>query len=366
MADILKDFKSPEISSILTKEFSKYQDRTFKIMELCGTHTMSIFKSGVRDLLPKNVKLISGPGCPVCVTPNYYMDNAVKLSMMKDVIVTTFGDLMRVPGDGKSLLEAKTEGADARVVYSPIDSLKIATENPDKKVVFLSVGFETTTPVVALAVKKAKEQGINNFYILAGNKTMPAAVEALSMDKEITIDGFLYPGHVSSVAGTEYARVNSKKYGIPGVIAGFEPVDLLYAILELVKLIVEGKGEVKNLYKRVVREEGNPAAFSTMLEVFEPCDTVWRGLGNIPMSGLELRKPYEAYDAWKVFNLEQNIDEKITGCICGDILKGIKEPPDCPLFAKKCTPNRPVGACMVSSEGTCAAHYKYGRYKINV
>jgi len=361
MADFNKAFKNPEISSVLTQELSKYQHRNYKIMELCGTHTMSLFKSGVRDLLPKNIKLISGPGCPVCVTPNYYMDNAVKLSMMKDVIVTTFGDLMRVPGNGKSLLEAKTEGGDARVVYSPIDSLKIAAENPDKKVVFLSVGFETTTPVVALTVKKAKEQGLKNFFILAGNKTMPAAIAALSMDEDVGIDGFLYPGHVSSVSGTEYARENSKKYGIPGVIAGFEPVDLLYAILELVKLIEEGKGEVKNLYTRVVKEEGNPEAYSTMFEVFKPCDTVWRGIGNIPMSGLELSGTYEEFDAWKVFNLEQNIEEKTNGCICGEILKGIKEPGDCPLFAKICNPNKPVGACMVSSEGTCAAHYKYGR-----
>lgn len=363
MNSFLKEFKDPEISSLLNNELLKYADRTYKIMELCGTHTMSLFKSGVRAILPPNIKLISGPGCPVCVTPNYYMDNAVKLAMMKDVIVTTFGDLMRVPGNGKSLLEAKTEGADARVVYSPMDSLAVAAENPDKKVVFLSVGFETTTPIVALAVKKAKEEGLKNFFILAGNKTMPAAIELLSCDKDIAIDGFFYPGHVCSVAGTEYARIISKKYGIPGVVAGFEPVDLLYAILELVKLINEGNGEVKNLYSRVVREEGNPAAYNTMFEVFQPCDTVWRGIGNIPASGLELRDEYVSFDAWKVFNLEQNIDEKINGCICGEILKGIKEPSDCPLFAKKCTPNKPVGACMVSSEGSCAAHYKYGRNK---
>jgi len=239
----------------------------------------------------------------------------------------------------------------------------VATENPDKKVVFLSVGFETTTPIVALTVKKAREEGINNFLILSGNKTMPAAIELLAMDKDVAIDGFFYPGHVCSVAGTEYARIISKKYGIPGVVAGFEPVDLLYAILELVKLINEGNGEVKNLYGRVVRDEGNLDAYNTMFEVFKPCDTVWRGIGNIPMSGLELREAYEAFDAWKVFDLKQNIDEKINGCICGEILKGLKEPSECPLFAKACTPNKPVGACMVSSEGSCAAHYKYGRNK---
>lgn len=361
MNDILERFKSPEIAADLAKKLGERKGKNIKIMELCGTHTMAIYKSGIRELLPKSIKLVAGPGCPVCVTPNYFVDAAIKLSKMKDVMIATFGDMMRVPGNNGSLIEAKAQGGNIKVVYSPLDCIEISKNNPDLKIVFLSIGFETTTPIIALAVKKAKELGLHNFYVLAANKTMPVAVSILAEDKNLKIDGFLYPGHVSVIAGTKYCEDISLKYKIPGVVAGFEPVDLLFAISELTEKIDNKDFVVNNLYSRAVNKNGNEEALSTLYEVFEAAKANWRGIGMIEGSGLSIRREFEEFDAWKVFDLEQKYEEVVNGCICGEVLKGVKEPCDCPLFGKVCIPENPKGACMVSSEGACAAYYKYGR-----
>jgi hydrogenase expression/formation protein HypD len=360
MNNFIDEFRNSETAVKMAKKLSLYEGRHISLMEVCGTHTMSIFRHGIKNVLPENISLISGPGCPVCVTPVYYVDTAVKLSRRDDVIITTFGDMMRIPGSESSLLKEKALGRNIRMVYSPLDSLKVAHENPDKKVVFLSVGFETTTPVVALAVTKALEENLNNFYILSSNKTMPEALELLASDEEISVDGFIYPGHVTAITGTEYCEELCHKYSIPGVVAGFEPLDILRAIITLAESIDQNTARFENQYSRVVKKEGNPLALEMMYNVFEKGDSVWRGLGLIPASGLCLKEEYSRFDAWKVFGYQSFNCEEPKGCICGEVLKGKKTPMQCGLFGTRCTPENPVGACMVSSEGTCSAYYKYG------
>jgi hydrogenase expression/formation protein HypD len=290
------------------------------------------------------------------------MDAAVRLAETRDVIIATFGDLIRVPGSKSSLAAAKAEGADIRIIYSPLDCLKLAQDNPQKKVVFLSVGFETTTPVTALAVINALKSGIGNFSVLAANKTMPRALKLLAGDSSVGVDGYLYPGHVSAITGTAMYEELAVKYGVPGVVAGFEPTDILHAVITLAEMANSGIAEVKNEYARVVRNEGNPAAVEKMYEVFRPCDSVWRGLGTISASGLEFTEKYQYMDAKGAFPEEtaatdRDIEPK--GCKCAEILRGRAEPCDCPLFGTACTPVKPTGACMVSSEGACAAYYRY-------
>jgi hydrogenase expression/formation protein HypD len=359
MDNLFTAFRDPKLASVLTKKLSTYEGSRINIMEVCGTHTMSISRYGIRSLLPEDINLISGPGCPVCVTPLYFINSAIELSENKDVIITTFGDLMKVPGTGSTLLKEKAKGKDIRIVYSPMDSLKIASENKEKRVVFLSVGFETTTPVAALTILKAREERIGNFSVLSANKTIPNALKVLAMDKDVGVQGYLYPGHVSAVIGTKLYEEIAVQYGIPGVVAGFEPLDILHAILTLVESINENKRIVVNEYKRVVTEEGNKEAVRVTDQVFSACDSVWRGIGNLPLSGLTINEEFEDFDAWKVYNLKPHITEETPGCMCGEILKGRLKPTDCKLYGKSCTPENPVGACMVSSEGTCAAFYRY-------
>lgn len=360
MANYIDEFRDKEVIQKIVDNLSNYSGPNLKIMEVCGTHTMAISRYGLRSLLPRSIELVSGPGCPVCVTPTSYIDSALKLSDRKDIIITTFGDMMRIPGNESTLLYKKAEGSNVQMVYSPLNAVDLAKESPGKEVVFLSVGFETTTPVIALALYKAKCEGINNFSVLTANKTMPEAIKTLASDKELGIDGFLYPGHVSAIIGTDFFSYVAYNMNKAGVVAGFEPLDILYSINILVKNITDGNSILENMYSRIVTKEGNKKAQQKMYEVFQVADAVWRGIGNIENSGLKLKVQYERFDAAKKFNIEVVESPEPKGCQCGEVLKGKKRPIDCKLFKTRCTPENPVGACMVSSEGTCAAYYKYG------
>lgn len=331
------------------------------IMEVCGTHTMAIGKYGIRKALSGYINLISGPGCPVCVCPDSYIDKAIEISKYQEVTIVSFGDMMKVPGSYSSLEKEKSKGRDIRVVYSPLDALKIAKENPERNIVFLAVGFETTVPSIAETVRIASREKIKNFYILSGHKVIPPAMEFLLQDKEIKIDGFLAPGHVSAIIGTIPYNFIPEKYGLSVVVSGFEPADILQSIYLLIKCSVSKTPSVINQYKRAVKEEGNKKAIKVIYDVFESTDSEWRGIGQINESGLKLKEKYSKFDADKKYCVKIKKKRKSSGCICGEILKGIKKPSDCKLFANKCTPENPVGPCMVSSEGTCAAYYKYER-----
>lgn len=331
------------------------------LMEVCGTHTMTVYKHGLRSLLPPNLKLLSGPGCPVCVTPIDYVNRAVAVVRTEGVIVTTFGDMMRVPGSSSNLEREKSAGYSVRSVYSTLDALKIAEANPDRKIVFLGVGFETTAPTVAASILEAYRKGLTNYFVLTAHKVMPPPMRALASDPEIGIDGFICPGHVSIIIGSRPYAFLAKEFGIPCVIAGFEPIDVLQAILILIEQIVRGQAEVEIQYRRVVKEEGNRKALELLDEVFISSDSVWRGLGLIPGSGLRIKEKYSRFDAELNFNIDAEVGQEPKGCLCGDVLKGKVQPIQCPLFTTVCTPENPIGACMVSSEGACATHYKYGR-----
>jgi hydrogenase expression/formation protein HypD len=327
-------------------------------MEVCGTHTMAISRSGLRTALSAKVELVSGPGCPVCVTSQGDMGRAIALAGLEGVTLATFGDMMRVPGPQGTLMEASSRGADVRVVYSPLDAVALAEENPERRVVFLGVGFETTAPTVAAAVLRAREKGLDNFFLLSLHKLIPPALKALVDMDDFSIDGFLLPGHVSVILGTEAYRFLAEEHGIPCVISGFEAADILRAVFLLMRMKQEGKAEVANEYSRAVRAQGNPKARETMLRVFMEADAEWRGLGVIPGSGLALRDEFRALDAGR-WEVEVPVPEERSGCRCGDVLCGRIRPPDCPLFARACTPDSPYGPCMVSSEGTCASYYLY-------
>jgi hydrogenase expression/formation protein HypD len=358
----IQEYRKPEIQKKIIKEIQKYGSELRKrlnIMEVCGTHTMAIGKYGIRKIMPESINLISGPGCPVCVTPLNYIDKAIELIKINDVIITTFGDMMKVPGSYSSLEKEKSNGSKIFVVYSPVDALEIAEKNKSKNVIFLSVGFETTTPSIAQTIKIAKDKKIKNFFILCGNKIIPPAMEFLLKEKDTEINGFLCPGHVSTIIGAEPYKKISEKYNIPCVISGFEPADILYSIYLILRCIIEGKAEVINEYKRTVREKGNLKAKKIINEVFEICDSEWRGIGKIENSGYKLKEEFSQFDAEKKFKIDVKYPEEKTGCICGEILKGKKKPFECPLFEKICNPENPFGPCMVSSEGTCSAYYKY-------
>ena len=332
-----------------------YRDRPVRIMEVCGTHTHAIFRFGIRSILPENVNLISGPGCPVCVTETGYIDEAILLSEKENVTVATFGDLVRVPGTDMSLAGARAKGADIRIVYSPFDALELARKDPGREIVFLSVGFETTVPAELLCVKKAKAEGIRNFSLLMANKTMDNAYPAL----RDSADAFLYPGHVSTMTGMGiYNRL--KDQGISGAVCGFTADEILTALAVILTKLRSGESFAENCYPRVVTEDGSPAARALIEELTEPCDAVWRGIGTIPGSGLSLCREYEDWDAEKKFSIPHLAGHPNPACRCGDVLRGSIRPTECPLFRRICTPDHPVGACMVSSEGTCAAYYKYG------
>jgi len=353
------EFRNNEYSKKLVEKLNSISKEKINIMEVCGTHTMAIFRYGIRDVLPMNINLISGPGCPVCVTPQSYIDTALKLLEEENIIIATFGDMMRVPGKKGSLSKRKSEGADVRIVYSPMDCLKMALQNPSKKIVFLAVGFETTAPMTAVTAMEAKKSNISNLFFFTAHKIVPPAMEALVQDKDLKIDGFLLPGHVCAIIGTTPYEFLSKDYNIPGVVTGFEPIDILQGLNTLVKLISQKDYRIENEYKRIVKSEGNLFAEEYLNKAFNVVDTSWRGLGIIPKSGLEFNSEYEAFDANKHFKINYEEYDGSPGCKCGEILKGRIKPTDCPLFKKLCTPENPVGSCMVSSEGTCAAYYRY-------
>jgi hydrogenase expression/formation protein HypD len=330
------------------------------LMEVCGTHTMAIYQHGIRALLPKQIRLISGPGCPVCVTPVGYVDHAIALARKPNLIITSFGDMVRVPGSSSSLLHEQARGATIKVVYSPLDALAIAEKYPERTVVFLGVGFETTAPTIAGAILQASQRGVENFYVLASHKTMPAPMAALTGDPELQVDGYLCPAHVSAIIGVDAYIPLAAQARVPCVVTGFEPLDVLRGVLMLAKQVVRGECRVENEYSRVVRPEGNVKARELLYRIFEPCDDNWRGIGVIPDSGLQIRAEFGRFDAAKQLDAEIEAPVEHLGCLCGEILKGKARPHDCPMFKTVCTPEDPIGACMVSSEGTCAAEYKYG------
>jgi len=332
-----------------------------QLMEVCGTHTVSLFRTGLKSLLPDNVRLVSGPGCPVCVTSQGYIDAAVELAGRDDVTICTYGDMIRVPGRTGSLEQQRARGARVVVVYSARDAVRFAAQHSDRQTVFLAVGFETTAPATAAAVLEADHRKLENFYVLCGHKLVVPALSAILSAGDVPIDGFLLPGHVSVVIGVEAYRPVVERFGKPCVVAGFEPEQMAEGILRLVEQVTDGSPRLENVYGVAVRPEGNPAALACMDKVFEPADTVWRAMGNIPGSGLALRAPYNRFDAVQRFNLEIQADYDPPGCRCGEVIQGKTEPSDCSLFGTRCTPSQPVGPCMVSSEGTCAAWYKYGR-----
>ena len=336
-------------------------DRPMTLMEVCGTHTMAIARSGLKSLLPGNIRLLSGPGCPVCVTPAEVIDGVLELAMDKNVILTTYGDMLRVPGSnpGDSLLRRRALGAQVEIVYSPVDAVTLAKENPGREVVFLGVGFETTAPGTAAAVQMAREQGVENFSLLSMLKTVEPALRALIAMEGFQVDGFLCPGHVASIIGEGGFRFLPEEYGLPGVIAGFAPEEILLAVYRLAKQLTEGQARLENAYPRAVRPEGNPLARSMLENCFEPRRDLWRGLGSIDNSGLALRPELASFDAEKKFGLTAAPAAKPTACRCGDVICGRLGPEECPLFGRRCTPEDPVGPCMVSSEGACAAAYKY-------
>ncbi len=329
------------------------------LMEVCGTHTMSIARFGIKSILPKNIDLISGPGCPVCVTPNSYVDHAIALSRKKNLVICTFGDMMKVPGSTSSLASEHMNGADVRMVYSTIDALEIAKQNPQLEIVFLGVGFETTSPTIAASIDIADRSSLKNYSVLSANKVVPPALDAL-MSGGPKIDGLILPGHVSTIIGIKGYSYFASKHSIAMAIAGFEPIDILGAICEILQQISLGKEMLANSYGRAVSAEGNPRAIEILGKIFEPCDAAWRGIGIIPESGLKIREEYSEFDAAKKFSVAIEETREHPGCICGSILRGVARPNQCPLFGKACTPEDPVGSCMVSSEGTCAAAFKYG------
>jgi len=350
----------------LLQEKQQQLGRKLRFMEVCGTHTVSISKSGIRDLLNPYVELTSGPGCPVCVTDQSDIDQMIGYAKNKDVIITTFGDMMKVPGSTSTLYEQRALGADVRVVYSPSESIEIAKNNPDKMVVFLGVGFETTTPSIATSMQRAKAEGVKNYAVYSAHKITTIAVEVLLHDDTVNLDGLILPGHVSVIIGRQGWSF-LEDYNFPSVISGFEPLDMLSSIYRLTLEMDKEKRQVINNYTRVVKEEGNLKAQKLVSEVFTPASMRWRGLGIIPDSGLEVSSLYEDYNAkTKVSQVEPVVTREIKGCQCGEILKGKRTPFDCKLFARACTPEHPIGPCMVSSEGSCSIFYKYERGKIGV
>jgi len=329
-------------------------------MEVCGTHTVNIFRFGLRSLFSEKLTLISGPGCPVCVTPVEEIDFLIALSREPGVVLATFGDMLRVPGTSGSLKEARAEGAEIRIIYSPLDAIELAQKNPDKKIVFAAVGFETTAPATAVAVLEAYKRGLENLFFAVSHRTMPAALEALLSSGKVQLDGLLLPGHVATITGANYFRFVAEKHGLPAVVTGFEAHQIMKGLYLLARQVAEKRAQVEIAYREVVTWEGNVMGQQLMRKVFSPCDARWRGLGLLPGSGLKLGEKYASFDARKAFPLELPPPEEPFGCRCGDILCGRASPPDCPLFVKVCSPENPKGPCMVSSEGTCAAWFAYG------
>jgi hydrogenase expression/formation protein HypD len=355
----MEEYRDPGLAQSLLSRIKKKSRKELRLMEVCGTHTMSIFKSGIRGALPPTITLLSGPGCPVCVTAQKEIDAFIELSRLDGVTVTTFGDLMRVPGRSSSLQKERAEGRDIRVVYSAFDALEMARNDPDKRVVFLAVGFETTAPTIGASILAAKKAQIGNFSVFSAHKLVPPALAALMKMKGLKLDGLILPGHVSVIIGEKAYLPLVREYGMPCVIAGFEPVDILQAVFRVVEQIETGRPQLDNCYPRAVSYGGNVKAQQVMERVFEKVDAAWRGLGDIQGSGLKIREEFASFDARRIFGVALGDSEEPRGCACGQILTGTKTPLECPLFKKVCTPIDPVGPCMVSSEGTCAAYYRY-------
>ena len=355
----LSEYRDPELVKSYLNEITRIITRPCTIMEVCGGQTHSLVKNGLLNLLPNEITMVHGPGCPVCVTPLNLIDKAVHLALDKNVILCSFGDMLRVPGSEKSLLQAKAEGADVRILYSPLEAVKLAEENPDRQVVFFAVGFETTAPANALSVIHAHRKQLDNYSVLASHVLVPPAMKAVLKDKNNVIQGFLAAGHVCTIMGMAEYRPIAEDYKIPIVVTGFEPVDLLQGILMVVKQLEAGEKKLENQYSRMVRPEGNPAAIKVINTVFEIQNREWRGIGEIPASGYEVRAEYAHYDANVKFSVAVEKAQESSECIAGEVLRGIKKPHQCTQFGKKCTPTNPLGAPMVSSEGACAAYYHF-------
>jgi hydrogenase expression/formation protein HypD len=361
----IDEYRSGELAGKLRVEIDALLDpgRDYKVMEVCGGHTHTIYKHGLEDVLPEHVDLIHGPGCPVCVIPMGRVDDAIAIAERPEVVFTTFGDMMRVPGGNGSLLDAKARGADVRMVYSPLDALKIARENPDREVVFFAIGFETTAPSTALTLLRARDDGVPNFFVFCNHVTIIPAIRAILESPDLRLDGFIGPGHVSTVIGTRPYRFIARDYRKPLVVAGFEPLDVLQAVYMILRQLDEGRSEVENQYTRVVRHEGNARALEAIAETMELRTTFeWRGLGFISQSALKLRGEFANWDAELRHAVPGVRVADPKACQCGEVLKGVIKPWECKVFGTACTPERPIGTCMVSSEGACAAYYNYGRF----
>jgi len=358
----LDEYRNSEVAAALTKKIAATVTRPWVLMEVCGGQTHSIVRYGIDRMLPSLVELVHGPGCPVCVTALEMIDRAHAIASRPNVIFTSFGDMLRVPGSQGDLLTLKSRGADVRVVYSPLDAVRIARDNPDKHVVFFGIGFETTAPANAMAIHQAKRTGVKNFSMLVSHVLVPPAMAAILQTAGNRVQAFLGPGHVCAVMGYREYEALCERYRVPIVITGFEPIDLLEGIWMAVRQLEEGRAEVENQYVRAVSRDGNKAARDLIFEVFEIGDRKWRGVGSIPKSGYKLRYEYREHDAEKLFEVDAIATNESSLCISGLVLRGLKKPSDCPAFGKACTPQRPLGATMVSAEGACAAYYQYGRY----
>ena len=356
----INEYCDRELANKLVARIHHQSTKPIKLMEFCGGHTTAIFKYGIRQLLPKTIEMLSGPGCPVCVTANSDLDKAVALAHLPNVIITSFGDMIRVPGSYSSLQLAKAEGDNVRVVYSTQDAIAIARDNPDKSVIFIGIGFETTAPTIAASIQQAEQENINNYYVLSLHKLSPPIMKAILDMGELKLDGIICPGHVSTIIGSYPYQFIPDNYGIASVISGFEPVDILLCVDMLVNQIESGQPRVEIAYRRGVKPAGNQPALKLMDTVFEICQANWRGIGLVPSSGLKLNNRYQRFDAETNFDIDPRPSREPQGCICGNILRGVSTPLECTLFGKTCTPEHPVGPCMVSSEGSCAAYYHYG------
>ncbi|MDM7999673.1 MAG: hydrogenase formation protein HypD [Dehalococcoidia bacterium] len=357
---LVDDFRNTELAKGLVDSIRRSSTKHVRLMEFCGGHTVAIMKHGIRQLLPPTIEMLSGPGCPVCVTDNSDLDKAIALARLPEVTLTSFGDMLKVPGSRSSLQKARAEGADVRIVYSTLDALDIAKQNPSRRVVFLGVGFETTAPTVAASILQAEREGIGNYHVLSMHKLCPPVIKAILDSGEIRVSGLICPGHVSAIVGSGAWDFIARDYGIPCIVSGFEPLDILQTVQMLVTQLESGESRVEIAYRRGVSAEGNRRALEIMYQVFEPCPARWRGMGMVPASGLALRPAYARFDAEAAFQFDPGPTIEPQGCICGEVLRAVKTPRDCRLFRTVCTPANPVGPCMVSSEGSCAAHYLYG------
>jgi hydrogenase expression/formation protein HypD len=358
----LDEYRNADSARKLAKQIARISTRPWTVMEVCGGQTHAIVRFGIDELLPPGITLVHGPGCPVCVTPVEIIDKALEIAGRKNVIFTSFGDMLRVPGTAVDLLSVKARGGDVRMVYSPMDALALARANPDREVVFFAVGFETTAPANAMAVAEARRQGIGNFSILVSHVLVPPATEAILSSRDCRVQGFLAAGHVCTIMGSSEYEPLAMKYRVPIVITGFEPLDILDGVFRCIRQLEKGRAEVENAYARAVRAEGNKPAQALLADVFRVVHRRWRGIGEIPQSGLALSERYAAFDAEVRFGLAGRTVEESSECISGLVLQGLKKPPECPAFGTRCTPDHPIGATMVSAEGACAAYYRYRRF----